>query len=257
MVPPIPTAGPTQTPSSMTLLPPTTNLPPIKSLLSPSSSHSLTVQTLSENLDYLRKIYNPSVRGSKRRRTVPSSSLHSSSSAGIASTNTTFSLDSFRSDTFERAYAIRWLGALIKAIDSGRLEDVLSTSITDNLVGKDTNIDLNLDSLLHSASALLAVCSGTSAAGRIVREYEFEVEVDITKTIAKRSMHVSLTDIPLSNSNGDSNSNTNTNSSDSNQTSSSSGILVDAAPFASSLQLSPLSGSSPITSTSNHHHITL
>ncbi|KAJ7590556.1 putative methyltransferase-domain-containing protein [Mycena floridula] len=120
---------------------PTTKLPPIRSL------HECSGDVLRNSLVYLRQIYSPEVRGSRRRK--------NSSAEG-----------SLQADTFERAYAIRWLTTLIS--DPDVAEDVL-----------------------EDASSLLAVCAGTSAAGVIHRTFIFPSKSD--------EIRVQVRDIPLEN----------------------------------------------------------
>ncbi|KAG7440065.1 uncharacterized protein BT62DRAFT_976242 [Guyanagaster necrorhizus] len=132
------------------IIPPTTRLPPIKKI--PYNSP----QELLECLLYLRSIYNPPVRGSKRRR---------------SDLQTVAVLDEWRSDPFERSYAIRWLTALV------------SQAV---LCSEELNHD---DALIAEAAALLAICSGTAGAGVIHRDFVF----------APGAIQVRLTDAPLEN----------------------------------------------------------
>ncbi|KAK7461478.1 hypothetical protein VKT23_008655 [Stygiomarasmius scandens] len=158
-------------------LPPTTHLPSIKSILFSSTVPS--IDSLHQNLEYLQKIYNPPVRGSKRRtRTAHSISSTTPSSSGL------------RTDPFERSYALRWLGALIRSANSGVLET--------HLEGESAQVNGEaIEDLVAHASALLAACSGTSAAGRVQRDFEFDLASSPSDT-SRQKIHVTLTDVPLS-----------------------------------------------------------
>ncbi|KAE9397148.1 hypothetical protein BT96DRAFT_884230 [Gymnopus androsaceus JB14] len=116
--------------------PPTSYLPPIKSLSSLAET-----SRLQECLAYLRQIYVPNVRGSSRRRKRPKPKP----SNGTGSS----SLAVLRRDPFERAYSLRWLSALIR---------------------------LDLPKIQEDAAALLAICAGTAAAGTIQRQFEFDLD---------------------------------------------------------------------------------
>ncbi|KAF9268548.1 hypothetical protein L218DRAFT_852518 [Marasmius fiardii PR-910] len=140
------------------MLPPTAHLPPIKqldSLLNEESEH-----ILHDHLNYLRFIYNPPVRGARRR------------GRHIISTAEQTELDSLRSDAFEQSYALRWLSALMRAAHN-------------NGTG---------GSLIDSAAALLASCSGTSGAGVLIRDFVF------SSSHFPNNISVLLTDRPLDNS---------------------------------------------------------
>ena len=88
------------------MLPPTSQLPPIRKLAAFSIDH------LIGSVRYLRKIYNPQVRGITRRKDnlpLPSAGRDS--------------LDELRTDSFERTYAIKWLTALIGHFSSTEERD--------------------------------------------------------------------------------------------------------------------------------------
>ncbi|KIK68003.1 hypothetical protein GYMLUDRAFT_155323 [Collybiopsis luxurians FD-317 M1] len=139
------------------LSPPTTFLPPIRSLSSLTEPDRLL-----KCIRRLQEIYVPEVRGSRRRR--KSKTPHDSDSG--------LSLAAIRRDLFERAYALRWLSALI------RLES-----------------SLDLSQAQSYAAALLAICAGTASAGSLQRQLEF----------GGGRVKVVLNDVPLSTnaSNGD------------------------------------------------------
>lgn len=89
------------------LTPPTTRLPPIAKLVSSSP------EVLIKALHYLRSLYNPEVRGSRR---VKKNDLNSSlPSNTIAEPDSAIreDLDLLRADAYERTYTMRWLTALI------------------------------------------------------------------------------------------------------------------------------------------------
>ncbi|KAK0479052.1 putative methyltransferase-domain-containing protein [Armillaria luteobubalina] len=134
------------------IIPPTARLPPIKKITSQSP------QELSQCLIYLRSIYNPPFRGSKRRRSDRKTDLDLDAS------------DKWRSDSFERSYAIRWLTALVSQVEF--LEEELQNNV-----------------LIEQAAALLAICSGTAGAGVIRRDFVF----------SPGAIEVRLTDVPLEN----------------------------------------------------------
>ena len=143
------------------MLPPTSQLPPIRKLAAFSIDH------LIGSVRYLRKIYNPQVRGITRRKgNLPPSS------AGRDS------LDELRTDSFERTYAIKWLTALIGHFSS--------TDECDSPLGGH-----HVELLIQDAASLLAICAGTAAAGIICRTFIFESR--------SGSVTVNLTDAPLEN----------------------------------------------------------
>ncbi|THU92373.1 hypothetical protein K435DRAFT_967695 [Dendrothele bispora CBS 962.96] len=184
---------------------PTTYLPPIKSLLSSSTSPSskLSLKSLNENLVYLQKLYNPPVRGSTRRRSPKSTSKEDQEDT--ISKETTFSnhpISDSHTDPFERSYALRWLGVLIRSANSGilssRLEDEFDKDMRDE---RDADTEA-VEELISRASALLAMCSGSSAAGRIEREFEFPCHPSPSpsskSTRSTYQINVTLADVPLS-----------------------------------------------------------
>ncbi|SJL11917.1 uncharacterized protein ARMOST_15331 [Armillaria ostoyae] len=134
------------------VIPPTSRLPPIKKIACQSPQYLL------QCLLYLRSIYSPPVRGSKRRRPDRKTDLVLDAS------------DKWRSDSFERSYAIRWLTALVSQVEF--LEE-----------------ELQNNALITQAAALLAICSGTAGAGVIRRDFVFP----------PGAIQVRLTDVPLEN----------------------------------------------------------
>src|ERR1700731_1507398 len=85
---------------------PTVYLPHIRQIPYLSSA------CLSDALDYLRGLYVPEVRGARRRR-------HYLSRSNAIDPNPQILLSNYRSDSFERSYAIRWLTALVECFASG------------------------------------------------------------------------------------------------------------------------------------------
>ena len=160
------------------MLPPTAYLPPIKNI----GNYSL--QTLNDALHYLRRIYNPEVRGSRRRR------QHQNALAAT-DTNTVLSesrleLDTLRTDRFERTYAIKWLTALISQLGNFQNPDLADSSPT-------IHQSMPEDFVLQNAASLLAICAGTASAGVIARQFVFESLSDSFK------IKVELMDVPLDN----------------------------------------------------------
>ncbi|KAJ8588364.1 hypothetical protein M405DRAFT_819839 [Rhizopogon salebrosus TDB-379] len=163
--------------------PPTIYLPPIAKIASFSTAQLL------DALTYLRSLYYPEVRGSRRKRVrAPEISgnqklhLHEDDSEAHA----------IRSDTFERSYAMRWLTALIAQLEvwqelwhSGDvyLDDVVKPGPTFT----------HIEELFQQAASLLAICAGFAAAGTITRSFTFRSIDD------QRRVEAQLTDIPLDN----------------------------------------------------------
>jgi len=150
------------------MLPPTSQLPPIKSI----STHP--IDSLEYSLHFLRLIYNPNVRGSRRRK--------SPKRPGNASED----LSTLQSDPFERSYAIKWLTALIA--QCGLL-------LGDGVEAESSTARAKED-MVEEAAALLAMCAGTASAGVITRQFVFDrgEEAEENATIT-----VELTDVPLDN----------------------------------------------------------
>ena len=141
--------------------PPTACLPPVAQLAT-----STTTQ-LSDSLQYLHSLYLPQVRGSRRRR-------RDDKSYPISLLDDGDDDQPVQSDAFERAYAIRWLTALIAHLEARQ----------------DPGVDT--DCLTQRAAALLAICAGVAAAGKVQRRFTFQ-------STLVGEIHVALTDIPLDN----------------------------------------------------------
>lgn len=147
-------------------MPPTAQLPNIRVI------PTLLNCQIKDSLDYLRLLYNPEVRGSRRRTSKIIPSSHEQSAAA---------LKAFRADDFERSYAIRWLTSLIAHLS------------TQDGTGTSTPVEAQTDTLLENASALLALCSGPAGAGIFTRDVVLPTQCDSSITIRLR-------DVPLDNS---------------------------------------------------------
>jgi len=154
------------------MLPPTSHLPPIKSI------KATALGKLQSSIDYLWMIYNPPVRGSLRR------SKHTSLPSSAPD------LQLLRTDSFERDYSMKWLTALISQLGSAGDE-----------AGRphhDAHIALLHEKLINSAASLLATCAGTASAGAINRTFVFNTSDDRFKG-SSRIITVELKDVPLDN----------------------------------------------------------
>ena len=154
--------------------PPSTRLPPIRQI------HDQPIDALANLVEYLRTIYNPPVRGARRiERKAPRDVSHPD-----AHDDENALLETLRADEFERAYAIRWLTALVS-----RTSDLLAP-----LEDEDAQIDAEdkVDALVRSATSLIALCAGTTTARTLTRRYAFyapSLDADV---------ELSLTDVPIS-----------------------------------------------------------
>ncbi|KAH7923750.1 hypothetical protein BV22DRAFT_1120625 [Leucogyrophana mollusca] len=153
--------------------PPTTHLPPIAKIA------SFTASQLLDALTYLRTLYLPAVRGSRRARIRPIPGHEAD-------------VDLLRSDAFERSYAIRWLTALIAQIELwGDLADADRLPSEGALAAPEPTA-AHGEILIQQAASLLAICAGVAAAGKITRVFSFGS--------GRSTVEVQLTDIPLDNS---------------------------------------------------------
>ncbi|KZV72775.1 hypothetical protein PENSPDRAFT_649532 [Peniophora sp. CONT] len=119
----------------LALGPPTAVLPPIKSIA------LLTPNDFALYLGYLRIIYVPEVRGSRRLQPKPKTPRTQISTHDV-----------YREDHFERTHALRWLTSSISRFPAD---------------------DNTANDLLQSAASLLAICAGASAAGVVTRRFTF------------------------------------------------------------------------------------
>jgi predicted nicotinamide N-methyase len=157
-------------------LPPTLFLPPIRQIANRAPAD------LSYALELLSAIYVPPIRGTRRighRRVFgPPDGTPITAHLPVDETTACDSeAEALRLDSFERAYALRWLTALIGFGSE-----------------PETNVP---EAVLSSAAALLALCAGTAAAGGVARRFTFELGPDIPSTA--REIVVHLVDAPLDN----------------------------------------------------------
>ncbi|THH11066.1 hypothetical protein EW145_g907 [Phellinidium pouzarii] len=131
------------------LLPPSVRLPLIGRL------QTYPLADLRTSVEYLRLLYNPEVRGSRRKT---AKDLGKQNNGVVASD---LRLEGIRADAFERAHAIRWLTTLVVR------GDLLAATIEEEDEGG------LCDRLVEDAAALLAACAGTAAAGRVSRTFAF------------------------------------------------------------------------------------
>ena len=115
------------------MLPPTSQLPPIKAIRSSS------IDILQNSVEYIKKLYIPPVRGSLRQNKRTNFVNES-----------TESLQLLHWDTFERDYAMRWLTALIRHFGS---DDHCNQE-------EEAEQDNRRENLIRSATSLLAICAG-------------------------------------------------------------------------------------------------
>ncbi|KAI0765619.1 hypothetical protein BD413DRAFT_615532 [Trametes elegans] len=155
------------------LTPPSARLPPIRCI----QDHP--IEALERLIDFLRTLYNPSVRGTRR---VDGKTRHVSSKDDGGHGE---SLELLRGDPFERAYAIRWLTGLVAR--ASLLQDASSEGEDDGNAMED-----KVDALIRNAASLLAVCAGSAAAGTLTRRFQFA-----SPSLAA-PVEVQLTDIPIS-----------------------------------------------------------
>jgi predicted nicotinamide N-methyase len=148
--------------------PPTAYLPAIRKL------GQVPPERIQDALEYLRGLYNPPVRGVRQigqRRVLgpPCAPLPLPLPAPTSLEDEVISEDSF-----ERAYSVRWLTALVSACS-------------------DEDVDVLFpERILHDAAALLALCSGTAGAGTFQRIFSLG-------TPSGDAIAVTLTDAPLEN----------------------------------------------------------
>ncbi|KAF5347554.1 hypothetical protein D9756_010696 [Leucocoprinus leucothites] len=162
-------------------IPPTSYLPSFKKI--PLESF----ESLNASIHYLRSIYNPEVRGSRRRR--KSSQLNVHPKLTTADVPAFASLNHVRTDPFERVYAIKWLTALISALDPAEDDEFASDAQAREIT-------------IHNAASLLAVCAGTSAAGTVLRDFLFTYhppQTSLSESSGPIPIVVTITDIPLDN----------------------------------------------------------
>ncbi|KAL1670856.1 hypothetical protein EV122DRAFT_227399, partial [Schizophyllum commune] len=88
-----------------------------------------TPEELSNCVAYLRKIYNPQVRGSSRIRESVLDEARVKLTADISISDDVEAADELRADAFERSYSLRWLNALVVHLSC--LEEVPEQTLDD------------------------------------------------------------------------------------------------------------------------------
>jgi hypothetical protein len=191
------------------MLPPTTHLPPIRDVASRSPL------ILLDALRYIRGIYIPEVRGSRRRRQHSVSDPAELESLHDIIREGSLDADALRSDRFERAYVVRWLTAVIGScvscepdiqscvakdgIEAPPANDNASTVTSDGLKDQETR-----ERLLGEGASLLAICAGTASAGSFTRHFVFGPRHSCGTHESRQAdedavVKVQLTDVPLEN----------------------------------------------------------
>ncbi|THH18731.1 hypothetical protein EW146_g2313 [Bondarzewia mesenterica] len=163
------------------ILPPTIALPPIDKI------HAAPIAKLFDCVCYLRLLYNPEVRGSRRVKRVKTLTPASISSYEATGAVRDEELELLRSDKFERSYAIRWLTALIAQIEFLELD----SSLPDH--SDDAPHEPTWESVIQTAASILAICAGSSASGSLTRSLR------LGGGARSREVVVQLTDAPLEN----------------------------------------------------------
>ena len=153
---------------------PSTQLPPIRQI------HEQPIDVLVNLVGYLHVIYNPPVRGARRidrkeLKDEPDLGAYGEGEGG---------LEALRADEYERAFALRWLTALVS-----RSSELSTLSGDDDTPSSSED---KVDALIRSATSLIAICAGTTAARTLTRRYAFyapSLQADVD---------TSLTDVPIS-----------------------------------------------------------
>jgi hypothetical protein len=172
---------------TLTVLPPTARLPPIKTL------NDVPLGLLHEAIQYLQIVYNPEIHTSRR---IFINNNHGSSPTPMMTPTRgrrpihdkavmgSLELESIRVDAFEQAHVVRWLTALIAQKTTLHGNDDDDDEENDYVYDHDhhdQNNAANLESLVQSAAALLANCAGAASAGTRKRTYVFcGVRVELT-----------------------------------------------------------------------------
>ncbi|RDX51264.1 hypothetical protein OH76DRAFT_1401581 [Lentinus brumalis] len=160
------------------LLPPSARLPPIRQI----REHSL--DGLAKLVDYLRAVYNPPVRGSRRvNRDKSKKPLGGQRREGGDT------VEQLRADEFERAYAVRWLTGLVS--QASLLEDPSDDYDDQDTSASSRMLEDKVDALICSAAALIAICAGTSAARTLTRQYQF------SSPLLASDVEVYVRDVPI------------------------------------------------------------
>lgn len=138
-------------------------------------------------------VYSPEVRGAHRRTRTPSSSRDNLPKDAAPFNESMIppemDLEELRSDAFERSYAIRWLTVLLHYAESN-ITNLEQFSLSAQEV----------DAILQDAASLLAICSGTAAAGTFTRTFSFQLPQVVQSMVeGETDIKVQLKDIPLDN----------------------------------------------------------
>ncbi|KAI0695052.1 hypothetical protein C8T65DRAFT_666021 [Cerioporus squamosus] len=149
------------------LLPPSARLPPIRRIREQS------LDGLAKLVQYLRAVYNPPVRGSRRTSRDGSESIRKTLREQRRDEGDAVE-EQLRADEFERAYAVRWLTGLIS--QASLLEDSAEEYDEQDTSASPEVLEAKVDALIRSAAALIAICAGTSAARTLTRRYQFSSE---------------------------------------------------------------------------------
>jgi len=154
------------------MFPPTSQLPSIKIF------KQTPLENLQNAVQYLRLVYNPPVRGTRRRKPGKPSNYQDFPKE----------IEAWRTDEFERSYSMKWLTALIVQYGSEDDDEEVS-EFGEELVQEHKE----KATLVDQAASLLAICAGTASAGIITRRFNFNIADDPTP------LTVNLTDVPLDN----------------------------------------------------------
>src|SRR6266478_2177329 len=188
---------------TLTVLPPTARLPPIKTV------NNVPLGLLHEAIQYLQIVYNPEIHTSRRiiinndnhgsvpaSRTTPTRGKRRTYEAESKNNDKAMiessELESIRVDEFERTYVVRWLTTLVAQKATSHNDDdddgMKKTDYHENGYDHDDqNSAPDLESLVQSAAALLAICAGAASAGTRTRMYVLS------------GVRVQLTDVALRN----------------------------------------------------------
>jgi len=163
------------------ICPPTIYLPPIAKIASFSATQLL------DALTYLRSLYQPEIRGSRRKRArVP---RFGGNEKQLLHREADSEDHVISSDPFEHSYAMRWLTALIAQLEVWQ-ELLHSGDVSLDNAAKQRPTFADMEALFQQAASLLAICAGFAAAGTITRKFIFD---------SQWRVEVYLTDIPLDN----------------------------------------------------------
>ncbi|KAI0079424.1 hypothetical protein K474DRAFT_1770329 [Panus rudis PR-1116 ss-1] len=179
------------------LRPPTSQLPVLRNL------KHISFEDLLNAIRYLRLLYNPEVRGTRRIEQAVVYSANASEAAAAtsalrqrlrsdatkieSSSLLEHSLDAIRADEFERSYSIRWLTTLVS-----QAERLCAHYDEDHSPLSNEGASSDMEKLIEEAAALLAVCAGTASAGTVTRMFVFPYS-------SGPRVKVQITDAPLEN----------------------------------------------------------